>query len=110
MTGQIATNLNNRARRRHRRRFWTSIPEDEDDYECPSCGRGRDVVTRWEIHHRNGDYFDGRLLNLVAVCHSCHRKLHRQQDIRERLREMREEAASLGIPQTNIRFMGGGTA
>jgi 5-methylcytosine-specific restriction endonuclease McrA len=58
----------------HRDRFWGD--HDKSDYQCPGCGRGSDEVTRFEVHHRDGDVHNGDTDNLIALCRSCHHDRH----------------------------------
>jgi 5-methylcytosine-specific restriction endonuclease McrA len=53
-----------------RERYWNS--HDKDAYECPGCGRQRDEVERFEVHHIDEHPANGSMDNLVALCRNCH--------------------------------------
>jgi hypothetical protein len=83
--------LLNAARRTARDLFWDV--HDPITYKCPICGFDG---TYFEVHHRNGDALDNRLINLVAVCHQCHRQEHRRRNIHKHLSEWKEGFLALG--------------
>ena len=58
---------------------------------CMNCGSQGGI----EVHHIDGDWLNNHPLNLIPICHSCHRIVHGQQAMMGRLAEMREEAARL---------------
>jgi 5-methylcytosine-specific restriction endonuclease McrA len=60
-----------KARDRGRKRYWEFY--DEDEHACQSCGK--DVPL--EIHHKDGDPLNNELVNLVALCRSCHRTVEK---------------------------------
>lgn len=78
---------------RHRKRFWRN--HDHGSYECPDCGRSREQVGRFEVHHIDGNPKNGALDNLVALCHHCHVRRHRRKSIKERLDQMKSEARDI---------------
>lgn len=45
----------------------------EYEKRCDVCGSTENI----EIHHRNGDPFDNRILNLVPLCEFHHRQAHK---------------------------------
>lgn len=53
-----------------RKRFWAE--HDEEEYECPRCGRGIDEVDGFEVHHIDHHPENGHPENLVALCIECH--------------------------------------
>lgn len=89
--------LKTRARNRHKRRFWDR--HDRRTYQCPSCGCDYDGAGReWEVHHKDGDALNGHIFNLVALCHSCHRRTHSAIATMLEVEEWKEEFRSLGEP------------
>lgn len=62
------------ARARHRNRYWSEY--DIEEYRCPDCGRGRDEVRRFELHHKDGNPRNGARDNLIGVCQTCHHVRH----------------------------------
>ncbi len=58
----------------YRERFWNE--HDIDEYECPGCGRQRDEVEQFDVHHIDGNPGNGDLDNLVGLCQSCHHDRH----------------------------------
>jgi hypothetical protein len=54
-----------------RKRYWNE--HDKSRYECPDCGRSEEQIHgTFEVHHQNGNAYDNRLENLIAVCGLCH--------------------------------------
>lgn len=47
--------------------------------ECKVCGAST-PVTSIVIHHKDGDRSNNRIWNLIALCHSCHVKVHQYGD------------------------------
>lgn len=45
--------------------------------QCEICGSKLNT----DIHHKNGDYTDNNLDNLVCLCRSCHNVQHRKKGI-----------------------------
>lgn len=42
-------------------------------YRCGRCGkRQHEQLQKLDVHHRNGDTTDNRLVNLEALCRACH--------------------------------------
>jgi len=72
-----ANKLQKRCRSSHRKRYWTV--HDRDTYTCPKCGRDRDEVRQWDVHHIDHDVLNGRMMNLVALCQQCHYRIHGRQ-------------------------------
>lgn len=50
--------------------FWEL--HDAGNYACPGCGRGRDDVQSFHVHHLDGDATNHTRDNLVALCPTCH--------------------------------------
>jgi len=64
---------------------------NEADQSCYSCGCSDGL----EVHHRDGDYLNNRLINLIVVCHWCHRDIHRQRQTRDRIHEMKRHLTKI---------------
>jgi len=69
---------------------WKSLTKsikDRDEWTCQLCGACR---KRWgyhlHVHHINEDKTDNREQNLVSLCSSCHRAVHSDTAIAEKLR------------------------
>jgi len=59
------------SRRIARERFWAE--HDKAKYRCPDCDRGDILVEgSFEVHHINGEPYDNRKENLIALCPTCH--------------------------------------
>jgi 5-methylcytosine-specific restriction endonuclease McrA len=83
-------------RNRHRRRFFETV--SMEGYSCPSCGRsypGADSDV-WEVHHKDGDPFNGHMVNLVALCHNCHKHTHSTVDVTKQLADWKAGFLDLG--------------
>jgi hypothetical protein len=52
-----------KSRARARERYWNRY--DRESHACASCGRENVPL---EVHHRDGDYLNNQLVNLVPVC------------------------------------------
>lgn len=65
-----------RARGQHRSRYWST--HARPSYRCPDCGRreSHPHVDRLEVHHKDGNPFNGTPSNLVALCRHCHQVRH----------------------------------
>jgi 5-methylcytosine-specific restriction endonuclease McrA len=50
--------------------FWRD--RDPGRYRCPGCGRGRNDVRTFHVHHLDGNKENNDESNLVALCPSCH--------------------------------------
>jgi len=50
--------------------YWSRF--DRESYTCPDCGRGPKQVSRFEVHHKDGDATNNYPLNLIALCSRCH--------------------------------------
>lgn len=70
----MSTGLESSSRRVARLRFWEE--HDHDSYTCPDCDRGLDRVDEFDVHHEDGDPFNNKLENLIALCHRCHMWRH----------------------------------
>jgi hypothetical protein len=93
--------LATQTRNRHARRFWNR--HDKSEYTCPSCGRGdEDIGDAWEVHHKDGDPFNGHAVNLVAVCHNCHKHTHSAARVAEQLADWKEGFLALGTDTTAV--------
>jgi len=58
-------------RKEARRLFWSD--HSRRSYECPDCGRGLSQLrTTFEVHHKDGDYYNNDKENLIALCRPCH--------------------------------------
>lgn len=71
--------------------YWETY--DRESAECVVCGR-RNVPL--EVHHRDGDPFNNHLINLVAVCHPCHKAEHARRCRRKRVSEWKKKIDELG--------------
>lgn len=78
------------ARKEARETFWGQY--DKSKYSCPGCGYAGDHL---EVHHIDGNPFNNSLENLVGLCHSCHARRHRRENIDDRLEEMQTEFEAL---------------
>lgn len=54
---------------------------------CNVCGSGENLL----VHHLNGDRGDNRLENLVPLCQSCHKRVHRTTDPIGAVRELQTQ-------------------
>lgn len=54
---------------------------------CNVCGTSEGLV----VHHINGDRSDNGLENLVPLCGSCHKKVHRAVDPDGAIAELQDE-------------------
>lgn len=50
---------------------------DMDDYQCRICFTGSHVA-RLHVHHMDYDRTNNKLANLVTLCETCHRHIHRE--------------------------------
>lgn len=76
----------------HRRRYWSEV--DRESYTCPM---GDHPERRsFEVHHINRDWMDGRMVNLVGLCHPCHNRVHRVRNRGAALDEWKAEFETLG--------------
>lgn len=76
----------------HRRRYW--IARDRSEYVCPMCNRPE--RREFDVHHIDGDWLNGRLVNLVALCDQCHKRVHRVRDIVDRVGSWKQNFRELG--------------
>lgn len=53
-----------------RQLYWRD--RNPSSYRCPGCGRGRDQVSAFHVHHLDGDKQNHDESNLVALCPTCH--------------------------------------
>lgn len=83
--------LSIKARETARSVYWDEY--DRDEHTCWCCGSDAPL----EVHHRDGDPLNNHLLNLVAVCHSCHRAIHRLQDTAESLAEWKASVGDIAL-------------
>lgn len=58
------------------------IADELGDDECLACGG-----PRHEIHHRDGDPFNNHPMNLIPLCHRCHKAVHHMDRTVEGLQE-----------------------
>lgn len=61
-------------RKEHREKYWNE--NDKQSYNCPDCGRGKDEVSEFHVHHLDENPRNGRLDNLLALCKECHYERH----------------------------------
>lgn len=80
-----------RARDKARERYWSEY--DRDSHACWLCW---DDDAPLDVHHADGDYLNNELLNLVALCHGCHRSIHRRQATRARINDWKAGFLDLG--------------
>lgn len=45
--------------------------------KCSICGK----IGKLDIHHKDGDYQNNNLTNLIYLCRSCHMKQHRKKGV-----------------------------
>lgn len=90
MNAAARMKLRVRSREAARDIYWKNI--DIGHYECISCGTDENL----EIHHRDGDWLHNHPINLVAVCHRCHKAEHRQRATIEKLQEWKEGFLAIG--------------
>ena len=75
-----------------RKRFWSM--HNRDEYTCPVCGI--DAKDRhFEVHHRDGDWLNNHAYNLVGLCYNCHWRVHRLENIHDRLSEWKSSLSEL---------------
>ncbi len=58
----------------HTEAYWEA--HDKETYNCPRCGRAKEKVRRFEVHHKDTNPRNGDMGNLVGLCLSCHREEH----------------------------------
>lgn len=92
VVGRISprTRLKIEARRAARNRFWGQY--DREGYECPDCGQSG---VRFEVHHIDGDYLNNHMMNLIGLCHRCHKARHRRKRIERELTEWKSTVNEL---------------
>lgn len=61
-------------RKPHRERYWSD--RDKSEYTCPDCGDGLEEVSRFEVHHIDGNAQNGDPENLIGLCKECHHDRH----------------------------------
>lgn len=66
------SNYKNRSRTIARKVYWDE--HDENDYQCPDCGRSIGEIRQdvFEVHHIDGDPYNNSLENLIGLCRMCH--------------------------------------
>jgi len=67
------------------------VEELEGRDECVACGATDGV----EVHHIDGDVLNNHPMNLIPLCHNCHRRTHRWKRQRRRLNDWKEEFETL---------------
>lgn len=88
--------LRRRAHTRHTERYWRERDIAPDEYTCPMCGHDAQGLDReFHVHHIDGDWLNGHPLNLVAIYHSCHVRVHRLRNQQDALAEWKQEFADL---------------
>lgn len=85
MRCQLREQLLRRVRNSARRKYWSVY--DRDEHVCQCCGA--DVPL--EIHHRDGDALNNHLINLIAVCHRCHRAAHQSERTVQKLTDWKKQ-------------------
>lgn len=50
--------------------YWRD--RDGSQYQCPGCGRPREVVDAIEVHHRDQNKRNPDPNNTIGLCRSCH--------------------------------------
>lgn len=79
--------LRDRLRIRMRDKARMKIDELEGRDECLNCG----ATSAIEVHHIDGDWLNNHPMNLVPICHQCHRRAHRVKRASSRMQEMKED-------------------
>lgn len=87
--------LQRKGRTRARERYWSEY--DQEDHSCRICGTDGPL----EIHHRDGDYLNNELINLVALCHHCHTNTHRWHNTKERVESWKDRLPGSDESSTN---------
>lgn len=77
-------------RRQDDRAQWWNI-HDKETYTCPDCGRQREDIRRWEVHHINGT--PGKI---VGLCQTCHKVRHGAERWRIDLETWKDEFVKIG--------------
>ena len=78
------------ARERARDRYWRRY--DKDTHACCGCG---DTDVPLDVHHRDRDYLNNNPINLMALCHRCHKHTHGMERVSERLSKMESDFGEL---------------
>ena len=48
---------------------------EDKDKVCEICGSTKNI----DVHHKDGDFHNNSISNLILVCRSCHMKIHRRK-------------------------------
>lgn len=89
------SNNPNTLRERARRTFWSNKKKRE--YRCPDCGRAKEqLLTRFEVHHKDGDKKNNNRSNLIALCQPCHNIREGKKPSMKKIRHMRDQAVPDG--------------
>ena len=92
--------LNRAARKKARQRYWSEY--DKDEYACPSCGyEGKGKPGEFHVHHRDHDWLNNEMVNLIGLCFWCHKAAHRIGRKHKQLEAWKDSLGEIaGQPET----------
>lgn len=82
-------NLTASIREQDRKRWWGI--HDRDDYICPDCGRTREEIERWNVHHVGKQPH-----KIVGLCQLCHNVRHGAIRWKNDLEAWKDEFLAIG--------------
>jgi hypothetical protein len=56
----------------------TDSIRERDKFTCQKCGRVYSGGKTWSVHHKDFDTKNNAESNLITLCTSCHRKIHKE--------------------------------
>ncbi len=86
-----------RSRKRQNSGFTEALKEkvkEGDNHTCQSCGSHENL----EVHHRDGDYRNNSMDNLITLCKRCHSPIHHPR----RLREIKRQQSTIKTQPLDI--------